>query len=109
MFLSKYLRTIASSSGYLKKNSIVCQSASGKNLLTDTKLRVVDIAMAAGFGSLRRFNDAFQSKYHLTPGDIQRMSTTKRVRGAESLNLVTGRRTAGKRCCNFERARNSWN
>ena len=56
-----------------------CRLLLAKNLLTDTKLRVVDIAMAAGFGSLRRFNDAFKEKYHLTPGDIRkRMSTTKR-------------------------------
>ena len=30
-----------------------------KNLLTDTDLSVIEVAMAAGFGSLRRFNELF--------------------------------------------------
>lgn len=87
-----------------------CRLLLAKNLLTDTKLRVVDIAMAAGFGSLRRFNDAFKEKYHLTPGDIRkRMSTTKRedaelkvslgyrppYRWKEMLRFLKGRAIAG--------------
>lgn len=39
-----------------------------KNLLTDTRLTVTDVAMAAGFGSLRRFNDVFKKQYRLAPG-----------------------------------------
>ncbi|MDR2982217.1 MAG: helix-turn-helix domain-containing protein [Puniceicoccales bacterium] len=38
-----------------------------KNLLTNTNLSVLDVAMAAGFGSLRRFNDLFRKRYRLTP------------------------------------------
>jgi len=39
-----------------------------KNLLTDTQLSVTDVAMTAGFGSIRRFNDLFKKRYRLTPG-----------------------------------------
>lgn len=39
-----------------------------KNLLTDTQLSVTDVAMTAGFGSIRRFNDLFRTRYRLTPG-----------------------------------------
>jgi AraC family transcriptional regulator of adaptative response / DNA-3-methyladenine glycosylase II len=34
-----------------------------KRLLDDTNLRIADIALAAGFGSVRRFNDAFRHTY----------------------------------------------
>lgn len=42
-----------------------------KNLLTDTRLRVTDVAMTAGFGSIRRFNDLFKKRYRLTPGNFR--------------------------------------
>lgn len=38
-----------------------------KQLLTETGLPVIDIAFASGFSSLRRFNDAFRSQYHMPP------------------------------------------
>jgi len=38
-----------------------------KNLLTDTRLAVTDVAMTAGFGSIRRFNDLFKKQYRLAP------------------------------------------
>ncbi len=38
-----------------------------KALLHDTTLSVLEIAMASGFGSLRRFNDLFTKRYRLTP------------------------------------------
>lgn len=43
-----------------------------KNLLTDTDLSVIDVAMASGFGSLRRFNEVFQKHYHLTPTSLRK-------------------------------------
>ena len=38
-----------------------------KNLLTDTRLAMTDVAMTAGFGSIRRFNDLFKKRYRLAP------------------------------------------
>ena len=38
-----------------------------KRLLGDTSLKQVDIAFASGFGSVRRFNALFKSRYGLSP------------------------------------------
>jgi AraC family transcriptional regulator of adaptative response / DNA-3-methyladenine glycosylase II len=43
-----------------------------KRLLTDTRLPVVDVAMASGFASLRRFNHLFRTRYRMTPSDLRR-------------------------------------
>jgi AraC family transcriptional regulator of adaptative response / DNA-3-methyladenine glycosylase II len=45
-----------------------------KNLLTDTDLSVLDVAMAAGFGSLRRFNDLFKKQYNLSPTGLRKQA-----------------------------------
>lgn len=44
----------------------------GKQLLTDTQLKIIDVAYASGFSSLRRFNDAFRRHYRLKPSDLRR-------------------------------------
>ena len=49
-----------------------CRLLLAKNLLTDTNLSVLDVAMAAGFGSLRRLNDLFKKQYHLSPTDLRK-------------------------------------
>jgi AraC family transcriptional regulator of adaptative response / DNA-3-methyladenine glycosylase II len=49
-----------------------CRLLLAKNLLTDSALSVLDVAMAAGFGSLRRFNDLFKEHYKLTPTDLRK-------------------------------------
>jgi AraC family transcriptional regulator of adaptative response / DNA-3-methyladenine glycosylase II len=38
-----------------------------KQLLTDTRLPVSQVALASGFGSLRRFNAAFAESYRMSP------------------------------------------
>lgn len=47
-----------------------------KQLLTDTTLPVTDVALAAGFSSVRRFNAAFVSSYSLTPTALRRSGST---------------------------------
>lgn len=49
-----------------------CRLLLAKNLLTETNLPVIDIAMASGFGSLRRFNDLFKSHYSLSPSSLRK-------------------------------------
>ncbi|MGI6664708.1 MAG: DNA-3-methyladenine glycosylase 2 family protein [Christensenellaceae bacterium] len=49
-----------------------CRLLLAKNLLTDTSLSVLEVAMAAGFGSLRRFNDLFKKHYHLSPTALRK-------------------------------------
>jgi AraC family transcriptional regulator of adaptative response / DNA-3-methyladenine glycosylase II len=43
-----------------------------KRLIDDTRLSMTDIALASGFGSLRRFNDAFRSTYGRAPRELRR-------------------------------------
>ncbi len=43
-----------------------------KSLLTDTRLTVTDVAMASGFGSIRRFNDLFGKRYRLAPNELRK-------------------------------------
>ena len=43
-----------------------------KRLIDDTRLPMTDIALASGFGSLRRFNDAFRHTYGRAPRDLRR-------------------------------------
>jgi AraC family transcriptional regulator of adaptative response / DNA-3-methyladenine glycosylase II len=43
-----------------------------RQLLSQTGLSIVDIALAAGFGSLRRFNDAFLTTYNRSPREYRR-------------------------------------
>ena len=43
-----------------------------KQLLADTRLPMPEVALASGFASLRRFHDAFQRHYGLSPGALRR-------------------------------------
>ena len=43
-----------------------------KRLLDDTPLRITDIAHASGFGSIRRFNDAFRATYQRSPTELRK-------------------------------------
>ncbi|MBN1239232.1 MAG: DNA-3-methyladenine glycosylase 2 [Gammaproteobacteria bacterium] len=38
-----------------------------KRLLTDTSMPITEVALASGFGSVRRFNSLFKSRYRLKP------------------------------------------
>jgi AraC family transcriptional regulator of adaptative response / DNA-3-methyladenine glycosylase II len=43
-----------------------------KKLLQETQLPMAELAFAAGFGSVRRFNALFEQRYKMTPGSIRR-------------------------------------
>ncbi len=45
-----------------------------KQLLTDTSLRVIDVAFASGFASVRQFNRLFQQSYRLNPLSLRKQS-----------------------------------
>lgn len=63
-----------------------------KNLLTDTRLTVTEVALAAGFGSLRRFNDLFKKHYRLSPSDLRKQGRVESGPAAEGLTLLLGYR-----------------
>jgi AraC family transcriptional regulator of adaptative response / DNA-3-methyladenine glycosylase II len=54
-----------------------------KRLLTDTGLPITEIALASGFGSLRRFNALFRQRYRLSPSDLR-----KAVDGGQSADVL---------------------
>jgi AraC family transcriptional regulator of adaptative response / DNA-3-methyladenine glycosylase II len=56
-----------------------------KQLIQDTRLPMAEIATAAGFGSVRRFNDTFQNLFKRSPSDLRR----KGVGPASALSPVT--------------------
>ncbi|HYP07916.1 MAG TPA: AlkA N-terminal domain-containing protein [Bryobacteraceae bacterium] len=48
-----------------------------KKLIDETELSFTDIAMASGFGSVRRFNTVFQNLYGRTPTELRRLIRTR--------------------------------
>lgn len=64
-----------------------CRLLFAKNLLTDTSLSVLEVAMAAGFGSLRRFNDIFKKHYALSPTAL-RKSTSSQIQHSHDSTLT---------------------
>jgi AraC family transcriptional regulator of adaptative response / DNA-3-methyladenine glycosylase II len=55
-----------------------------RQLLVETDLGMVDVALAAGFGSLRRFNETFRRLYGRPPSVMRR----QRQQGAEGSGLT---------------------
>src|SRR5882724_5381933 len=43
-----------------------------KQLIHQTNLSMIQVALASGFGSVRRFNETFQSLYHRPPSGLRR-------------------------------------
>lgn len=68
-----------------------CRLLLAKNLLTDTNLPVIDVAISAGFGSVRRFNDLFKKHYNLTPTSL-RNRISKEKKNSKEITLVLGYR-----------------
>ena len=68
-----------------------CKLLLAKNLLTDTSLSVLEIAMAAGFGSLRRFNDLFKKQYRLAPTMLRKEAKSERRQDGD-ITLALGYR-----------------
>jgi AraC family transcriptional regulator, regulatory protein of adaptative response / DNA-3-methyladenine glycosylase II len=54
-----------------------------KQLLTETKWSMTDVAFASGFSSLRRFNDAFTKRYRMPP-------TRLRIRASDGGTIAEG-------------------
>jgi AraC family transcriptional regulator of adaptative response / DNA-3-methyladenine glycosylase II len=58
-----------------------------KRLLTETNLAIAEVAMLAGFGSLRRLNALFRSRYRLAPTDIRRQRSASEPKSVLTLSL----------------------
>lgn len=58
-----------------------------KRLIDDTELPMTDIALASGFGSLRRFNAAFRHTYKRAPRELRRDHRATTSAPSNGLNL----------------------
>ncbi len=58
-----------------------------KQLLTDTRLTVTEVAMNSGFSSLRRFNALFKECYRMTPSALRKMRKNSTPGQSEQLQL----------------------
>jgi AraC family transcriptional regulator of adaptative response / DNA-3-methyladenine glycosylase II len=58
-----------------------------KQLLTETKLPVTEVAFASGFASLRRFNDAFSTRYGMPPSRLRKSAAHDLTNGAGTSTL----------------------
>ncbi|OWW19572.1 DNA-3-methyladenine glycosylase 2 [Noviherbaspirillum denitrificans] len=58
-----------------------------KKLLQETHMPMTDVAYAAGFGSVRRFNALFSERYGLAPGDVRRAQAKEAATGRDALVL----------------------
>jgi len=47
------------------------RAQTARTLLANTELSVADVAFAAGFSSIRQFNDTLQSVYEMTPSQVR--------------------------------------
>jgi AraC family transcriptional regulator, regulatory protein of adaptative response / DNA-3-methyladenine glycosylase II len=65
---------------YLQTRRLLC----AKQLLTDTRMPMADVAVASGFGSLRRFNTAFVQHYRLAPTRLRREGAENARRSASA-------------------------
>ncbi len=58
-----------------------------KKLLAETDMPLTEVAFAAGFGSVRRFNSAVREQFQLTPGQLRGRRRGRESTGAISLQL----------------------
>ncbi|MGH7778294.1 MAG: DNA-3-methyladenine glycosylase 2 family protein [Candidatus Binataceae bacterium] len=59
-----------------------------KQLIHETRMSMVDIAMAAGFGSLRRFNATFRNLYARPPGALRRKRSKAKAEDRAGITLT---------------------
>ena len=52
-----------------------------KQLIHETRLPMAEVAMASGFGSIRRFNETFAQLYGRSPGELRRSEGEVTARG----------------------------
>ena len=63
-----------------------------KQLIADTRLPMTQVALASGFASVRRFNDAFVAHYGLNPSALRRAGGNAEVREGQPIEVRLGYR-----------------
>lgn len=57
-----------------------------RQLIHQTDLPMIQVALASGFGSVRRFNETFQQLYHRPPGELRRRAAA--MNSAPEISLL---------------------
>ncbi|MFA9276901.1 MAG: helix-turn-helix domain-containing protein, partial [Rhodoluna sp.] len=58
-----------------------------KQLIHESDLSMAEVAMASGFGSVRRFNETFQALYGRAPSDLRRRKVESEPGGVVKIGL----------------------
>ncbi len=58
-----------------------------RKLLLETDLPITQVALSAGFESLRRFNDAFKARFHRAPSEIRKRQHSDKNEESVTLTL----------------------
>jgi AraC family transcriptional regulator, regulatory protein of adaptative response / DNA-3-methyladenine glycosylase II len=58
-----------------------------KSLLDETRLPITEVALASGFGSVRRFNETMRRTYRRSPRELRRTSAPDAPSGAEGIRV----------------------
>jgi AraC family transcriptional regulator of adaptative response / DNA-3-methyladenine glycosylase II len=59
-----------------------------KQLIHQTDLSMIHVAMGSGFGSVRRFNEIFQQLYHRPPSELRRRVATASASASPAISLL---------------------
>ena len=60
-----------------------------KQLLHETRMPMMEVALASGFGSVRRFNETFQKLFHRPPSALRRKSVASLPEGSVAATGVS--------------------
>jgi AraC family transcriptional regulator of adaptative response / DNA-3-methyladenine glycosylase II len=58
-----------------------------KQLIHETRMPMTEVALAAGFGSIRRFNEIFRDLFHRAPSALRRKTSAGAARGEAGVTL----------------------
>jgi AraC family transcriptional regulator of adaptative response / DNA-3-methyladenine glycosylase II len=58
-----------------------------KQLIQETGLSMAEVALASGFGSVRRFNETFQALYRRPPSELRRHTSARGAEGGPTVTL----------------------
>ncbi|MCS6206344.1 Ada metal-binding domain-containing protein [Shewanella baltica] len=72
-----------------KQYALYRQLLFAKQLLHQTQLSITQVALAAGFNSIRRFNEAFKQTLQLTPTQLRKTALTKAAK-EQDIDSSTG-------------------
>lgn len=80
-----FLRHIGASPGHV---ALTRRVLFAKQLITETSLSMTAIALASGFGSVRRFNETFRQLFDCPPGALRKKSHITKIGASSTITLL---------------------